>query len=87
MVGVARRSEAAKDIEILVLCQLLIINQHHMTAVLAEYKNHFSHHRPHRALAQAAPLRALPPTDRTDTTTLRRHDRLGGLIHEYRQVA
>ncbi|MDQ2706573.1 MAG: integrase core domain-containing protein [Actinomycetota bacterium] len=69
------------------LDRLLIINQRHATAVLAEYENHFNHHRPHRALAQATPLRALAPTDRTDTTSVRRHDRLGGLIHEYQQVA
>jgi hypothetical protein len=66
---------------------VLIISRRHATAMLAEYENHFNHHRPHRALAQAAPLRALPAPDRTDTTTVQRHDRLGGLIHEYQQVA
>ena len=45
-------------------------------------------HRPHRALDQAAPLRPLPDgvTD-LDHFQVRRHDRAGGVIHEYRLVA
>ena len=39
------------------LDRMLIINRRHLTAVLAEYVAHFSDHRPHRALNQAAPLR------------------------------
>jgi hypothetical protein len=44
--------------------------------------------RPHRALDQAAPLRPLPDgiTD-LDHFRVRRHDRVGGVIHEYRLVA
>ena len=44
--------------------------------------------RPHRALDQAAPLRPLPDggTD-LDHFRVRRHDRAGGVIHEYRLVA
>jgi hypothetical protein len=43
-------------------------------------------HRPHRALDQASPLRALPgPSDAAIKVT--RRDRLGGLLHEYAQVA
>src|ERR1039457_6177683 len=42
----------------------------------------------HRALDQAAPLRPLPDgiTD-LDHFRVRRHDRAGGVIHEYRLVA
>jgi len=65
----------------------LVINQHHAASVLAEYAAHFNYHRPHRALAQAAPLRPLPEHRKTDTTCVRRFDRLGGLLHEYQQVA
>jgi hypothetical protein len=54
--------------------------------VLAEYETHFNTHRPHRSLDQAAPLRALPRPDTTDITIIRR-DRIGGVIHEYMQVA
>jgi len=45
-------------------------------------------HRPHRTLGQAAPLRPLPERI-TDLEQFRvgRHDRVGGVIHEYRLVA
>jgi hypothetical protein len=33
---------------------------------MAEYKDHVNHHRPCRALAQAAPLRAIPEHRQTD---------------------
>jgi putative transposase len=64
----------------------LIINAAYLRAVLAEYETYFINRRPHRSLKQASPLRALPdPTD-ADIDGIR-HDRLGGLLHEYSQVA
>ena len=69
------------------LGRMLIINRRHLTAVLTEYVAHFNDHRPHRALGQAAPLRSLPPPVSPPQCHLRRRDRLGGLIHEYAQVA
>jgi putative transposase len=69
------------------LDRLLILNRHHLKTVLAEYVGHFNDHRPHRALHQAAPLRALPPAASPAQPRLRRRDRLGGLIYEYTQVA
>jgi putative transposase len=68
------------------LDRMLILNARHLRRVLTEYENHFNTHRPHRALAQAAPLRALPQPDITETKIIRR-DRLDGVIHEYTQVA
>jgi putative transposase len=41
---------------------------------------------PHRALNQASPLTALPEVVDADIKVIRRN-RLGGLIHEYAQVA
>ena len=38
------------------LDRMLIINRRHLTAVLTEYVAYFNHHRPRRALNQAAPL-------------------------------
>src|SRR5258708_11275355 len=70
------------------LDRTLIWNQRHLMMVLREYEDFYNSHRPHRALDQAAPLRPLP--DRvTDLEHLRvrRHDRVGGVIHEYRLVA
>jgi len=69
------------------LDRLLIINQRHATAVLRQYERHYNDHRPHRTLGQAAPRRPLPEHTTTDLQRVRRRDRLGGLIHEYQQVA
>jgi putative transposase len=68
------------------LDRILIVNAAHLRKVLAEYEDHFNAHRPHRTLKQASPLRALPyPVD----ADIKGHprDRLGGLLHEYSQVA
>jgi len=65
----------------------LIINQRHAAAVLREFERHYNGHRPHRALDQAAPSRPLPRRARNEVHKIRRHDRLGGLLHEYQQVA
>jgi putative transposase len=69
------------------LDRILILNQRHLEHALAEYTTHFNHHRPHRALQHATPLRPLPPPSSQPDLHIRRHDRLGGLIHEYAQVA
>ena len=69
-----------------VLDRMLIINAAHLRKVLSEYESHFNRHRPHRALNQASPLRALPDPVDADVKVIRR-DRLGGLLHEYAQVA
>jgi transposase InsO family protein len=70
------------------LDRTLIWNQRHLMMVLREYEDFCNSHRPHRALDQAAPLRPLPDgiTD-LDHFRVRRHDRVGGVIHEYRLVA
>jgi putative transposase len=69
------------------LDRCLIINQRHAAAVLREYEQHYNDHRPHRSLGQAAPLRPLPHHTTTEIHNVQRRDRLGGLIHEYQQVA
>jgi putative transposase len=69
-----------------ILDRILIMNAAHLRTVLAEYQTHFNEHRPHRALNQVRPLRALPdPTD--SDIKVGRLDRLGGLLHEYARVA
>jgi putative transposase len=60
------------------LDRMLIVNRRHLERVLAEYVTHFNHHRPHRTLDQAAPLRPLPPDASPSQLRLRRRDRLGG---------
>jgi transposase InsO family protein len=69
------------------LDRILIVNQRHAVAVLAEYERHFNQHRPHRGLGQAAPLRPLPDAHPRQDFRVRRRERLGGLLHEYTQVA
>ena len=56
--------------------------------MLREYEDFYNMHRPHSALSQAAPLRALPEgVTEPDQFRGRRRDRAGGVIHEYRLVA
>jgi hypothetical protein len=72
------------------LDRMLILGRRHLETVLAEYVDHYNSHRPHRSLSQRSPAApdSLPaPIDDIDPATLRRTDRLGGLIHEYRLVA
>jgi transposase InsO family protein len=73
------------------LDRTLIWNQAHLLHALREYERHHNDHRPHRGIANARPLRPLPEpiTDPTTLTRLRirRHDRLGGLLHEYDRAA
>ena len=61
---------------------LLILNRRHLEHVLRVYTDHYNRQRPHRALALRPPKgtaeRSLPASGK-----IQRHDRLGGLIHEY----
>jgi putative transposase len=66
---------------------MLITSERHLRLVLSEYVEHYNVHRPHRARSQSPP--AGPehlPIIGPNVRVLRR-DRLGGLIHEYSQVA
>jgi putative transposase len=72
------------------LDRMLILGRRHLQAVLAEYVEHYNVHRPHRSLDQRAPSALdTPPAliGDVDPARLRRTDRLGGLIHEYRIAA
>ena len=69
------------------LDRMMIMSERHLRLVLGEYVDHYNTHRPHRTLQQNPPAgRARPPVQGTSIRALRR-DRLGGLIHEYAQVA
>jgi hypothetical protein len=67
--------------------RILIMNQRQATAVLRQYELYYNSHRRHRSLGQVAPLRPLPRRTTTEINDVRRRDRLGGLLHEYQQVA
>jgi putative transposase len=67
--------------------RLLIMGPRHLARVLAIYAAHYNRHRPHRALGQAPPLGPSAPPAPPPLPRVIRRDRLGGLIHEYAQVA
>jgi transposase InsO family protein len=68
---------------------ILIANRRHLQHVLREFVDHYNRHRPHRALSLEPPEPDQPtrPLATSRATAIRRHDRLGGLIHEYATAA
>jgi transposase InsO family protein len=70
-----------------VLDRMLILGGRQLRSVLAEYVDHYNLHRPHRAWGQAPPLGPAEPHVILPGGRVARRDRLGGLIHEYAQVA
>jgi putative transposase len=65
---------------------LLILNRRHLEHVLRVYTDHYNRQRPHRALDQRPPNpETKPPLPASGE--IERHDRLGGLIHEYYRAA
>ena len=72
------------------LDRMLIFGRRHLGAVVHEYVEHYNGHRPHRSLGQLPPqLKGLARAviKNVDPSRLKRTDRIGGLIHEYRLVA
>ena len=71
------------------LDRLLIVNEHHLRRVLAEYLRHYNTARPHRALGQLTPAQAptRPPEINLAEYRIRRKQVLGGLTHEYQIAA
>jgi hypothetical protein len=72
------------------LDRILILSRRHLEAVLAQYVKHYNTQGPHRSLSQQSPstLHTAPAlVGDVDAATLRKTDRQGGLIHEYRIAA
>jgi transposase InsO family protein len=73
------------------LDRTLIWNLHHLLHALREFEHFYNQHRPHRTLADAAPLCPLPEPitdpERLAHLDVGRRDRLGGTLHEYRHAA
>ena len=69
----------------------MIWNQRHLLHALREFEQFYNGHRPHQGIANARPLWSLPPRiadpDKLAHLTLRRRDRLGGILHEYEHAA
>jgi len=70
-----------------VLDRMLIVGGGQLRLVLTEFVDHYNVHRPHRALGQVPPLGAGESAVVVPVGRVVRRDRLGGLIHEYAQVA
>ena len=65
---------------------LLIVNRRHLERVLRISVEHYSTQRPHRGL-QLQPPQPQLPSPAAAIGEIHRHDRLGGLIHEYYRAA
>jgi transposase InsO family protein len=63
---------------------MLVLGRRHLERVLRIYTAHYNEARPHRGLDLKTPeARPEPIPRRADGVPVRRHDLLGGLIHEY----
>jgi putative transposase len=73
------------------LDRTLIWNQRHLLRALREFEAFYDHHRPHQGIANARPLRPLPPpitdADQIAHLDIRRCQRLGGILNEYDHAA
>jgi putative transposase len=73
------------------LDRTLIWNQRHLLHALHEYERFYNNHRPHQGIANARPLRPLPPPitgqDQIARLNVRRRPRLGGILNEYHHAA
>jgi transposase InsO family protein len=73
------------------LDRTLIWNHRHLLHALREFELFYNCHRPHQGIANAQPLHPLPvpiaDPGRIASLDIRRHDRLGGILHEYQHAA
>lgn len=73
------------------LDRTLLWNQAHLLHALREFEHFYNDHRPHQGLGNARPLQPLPTPltdpDQIARLDIRRHDRLGGTLHEYEHAA
>jgi putative transposase len=67
----------------------LVLGRRHLLRLLRGYLRHYNQQRPHRSLALAAPEPEAGerPSPQGNPGEVRRRDVLGGLIHEYHEVA
>jgi hypothetical protein len=73
------------------LDRTLIWNQRHLLHALRQFEDFYNGHGPHQGIANARPLYPLPPPitepDQIARLNIRRHQRLGGILHEYQHAA
>jgi hypothetical protein len=66
---------------------MLITGERHLQLALGEYVDHYNTHRPYRTLHQNPPAGHADPPAAVTNMRVSGRDGLGGLIHEYAQVA
>jgi transposase InsO family protein len=66
---------------------ILIVGHRHLERVLRDYVGHYNGQRPHRGIDLEVPVPANGTVATPPSLQARRHDVLGGLIHEYHPVA
>ncbi|MFI9777322.1 integrase core domain-containing protein [Streptomyces sp. NPDC051956] len=67
-----------------------IRNEQHLRHALRAHELHYNEHRTRRSPQAATPLHPLPQPlepERIASLRIRRHDRLSGVLHEYRHPA
>ena len=64
----------------------LVLGRRHLEETLTEYLRHYNEHRPHRGLGLEAPVPG-HTTVPSPLANIARRSVLGGLIHEYHQLA
>jgi putative transposase len=69
------------------LDRLFIMNERHLSSVLATYVEHYNTERPHRGCGLVPPDGENVVTPITASDRVKRRDRLGSLIHEYHRTA
>ncbi|GAA2264132.1 MULTISPECIES: integrase core domain-containing protein [Kitasatospora] len=73
------------------LDRTLIWDQRHLLHALREFETFYNDHRPHQGIANARPLCPLPAPisnhEQIANLNIRRTDRLGDLLHDYRHAA
>jgi putative transposase len=65
----------------------LVLGRRHLLRLLRGYVGHYNQQRPHRSLALAVPEAGERQSPQGNPGEVRRRDVLGGLIHEYHEVA
>ena len=69
------------------LDRTIIWNEHQLQQLLAEYREHYNSHRPHRGLHQRAPNDTEAVTPIGIDQPIKRHPTRAGLINQYRTAA
>ena len=63
---------------------ILVVSRRHLEHVLRSYVRHYNVARPHRGIGLTTPIERSEPYAKA---VIRRHDILGGIVHEYERAA